>query len=115
MHLGRTDFQVKIRGHRIELAEIEVNLRRHPSVAEAVVVARSDSGTDTRLVAYLTLAGPDVPTVTDLRRALQRNLPDQRAALPMTGSQRRNRWTPSWTPCHLRTEKGPSHSPAKAP
>ncbi|MFI1987695.1 amino acid adenylation domain-containing protein, partial [Streptomyces fungicidicus] len=41
-YLGRADGQVKIRGHRVELGEVEEVLRRHPGVAEAVVVARQD-------------------------------------------------------------------------
>jgi amino acid adenylation domain-containing protein len=51
--LGRNDQQVKIRGYRIELNEIENVLRRHPSVRDVVVSARSESGSDTRLVAYI--------------------------------------------------------------
>ncbi|WP_347568769.1 hypothetical protein, partial [Streptomyces sp. OS603R] len=41
-YLGRADGQVKIRGHRVELGEVEEVLRRHPQVSEAVVVARPD-------------------------------------------------------------------------
>jgi natural product biosynthesis luciferase-like monooxygenase protein/FkbM family methyltransferase len=51
--LGRLDHQVKIRGHRIELAEIEETLRQHNGVREAVVVAREDSHGGLRLVAYI--------------------------------------------------------------
>lgn len=39
VHVGRIDDQIKIRGYRVELGEIELLLRRHPSVEEAVVVA----------------------------------------------------------------------------
>ena len=51
--LGRSDFQVKIRGHRIELGEIETALLQHPSVREAVVNAIGESKGDKQLVAYV--------------------------------------------------------------
>ncbi|WP_410641042.1 amino acid adenylation domain-containing protein [Amycolatopsis sp. lyj-346] len=52
-YLGRTDHQVKIRGVRVEPAEVEAVLREHDGVADAVVVARTAAGGDRQLVAYV--------------------------------------------------------------
>lgn len=73
--LGRLDDQVKLRGYRIELAEIEQVLRRHPDVSAAVVIVREDQPADRTLVAYVTTAdaarvddaGLETSLLTDLR------------------------------------------------
>ncbi|MFI5983388.1 non-ribosomal peptide synthetase [Streptomyces sp. NPDC051555] len=50
---GRTDEQVKVRGHRVEPGEVEHVLLRHPGVREAVVVVRRSSVEDARLTAFV--------------------------------------------------------------
>ena len=51
--LGRADSQIKIRGHRIELSEIETVIAKHPSVYQAVVIADSKDSTSCQLVAFI--------------------------------------------------------------
>jgi acyl carrier protein len=74
--LGRLDDQVKIRGHRVELGEIEAVLARHPTVQQAVVVAREDAPGDKRLVAYLVPERDRAPSASELRDHLLQELPD---------------------------------------
>jgi amino acid adenylation domain-containing protein/non-ribosomal peptide synthase protein (TIGR01720 family) len=76
--LGRLDFQVKLRGLRIELGEIEAALLTHAAVAQAVVVARKESGGDKRLIGYVVpAAGASADIDADeLRSHLKRTLPD---------------------------------------
>jgi acyl carrier protein len=75
-HLGRKDFQVKVRGYRIEPGEVETALQEHPAVTEVAAVGRKMPSGDTRLVAYVVPMGGQVPTVTELRSFLLEKLPD---------------------------------------
>ncbi|RCL26417.1 non-ribosomal peptide synthetase [Pseudomonas sp. AFG_SD02_1510_Pfu_092] len=74
-YLGRIDQQVKLRGFRIELSEIEAHLRSHPQVRQALALVREDRPGDRRLVAYLVCHAP-APEAADLRRHLASQLPD---------------------------------------
>jgi amino acid adenylation domain-containing protein len=80
-YLGRTDDQVKLRGVRVELGEIETAVAGHPDVRQAAVAVDRD-GAGQRVVAYLVPVGSVVPTVSALRGFLSDRLP--RAALPST-------------------------------
>ncbi len=73
--LGRIDHQVKVRGFRIELGEIETILNQHPAIHQTVVIARENSPSDQRLVAYL-VPHQQIPTNAELRRFLKQKLPD---------------------------------------
>jgi amino acid adenylation domain-containing protein len=92
--VGRSDNQVKIRGHRIELREIEAILSQHPSIKEIVVVAVNNESFDSEdpksktraehgrsidhpksLVAYVASPGNE-PSVAELRTYLEEKLPD---------------------------------------
>ncbi|OLE26728.1 MAG: hypothetical protein AUG44_12110 [Actinobacteria bacterium 13_1_20CM_3_71_11] len=74
--LCRIDGQVKIRGLRVELGEIETAMAAHEAVAQAVVIVRDDPAGDKQLVGYARLR-PDGPgvSVADLRQHLSQRLP----------------------------------------
>jgi amino acid adenylation domain-containing protein len=74
--LGRVDHQVKIRGHRIELEEIEHILMEHPEVQTAVMLVRDEIGGEGRLVAHIVAADRTAPKVNELRNFLKTRVPE---------------------------------------
>ncbi|MDX6577743.1 MAG: hypothetical protein QOE96_3696 [Blastocatellia bacterium] len=73
--LGRIDNQIKIRGFRVELEEIEQALRSLAGVTDCVVVLREDSDGDKRLIAYVVLHPHNKLTTAELRNHLKAKLP----------------------------------------
>ncbi|MEO5369523.1 MAG: amino acid adenylation domain-containing protein [Magnetococcus sp. DMHC-1] len=77
LYLGRIDNQVKLRGFRVELGEIEKVLVQHPAVRECAVGLHRRSDLDQRLVAWLVPnPGQTIPDTATLRRFLGEQLPD---------------------------------------
>jgi amino acid adenylation domain-containing protein/non-ribosomal peptide synthase protein (TIGR01720 family) len=74
--LGRNDQQVKLRGFRIELAEIEAALVASPGVSQAAVILREDRMGEKRLAAYVVPASGHSIDTTELREALKHTLPE---------------------------------------
>ncbi|HEY4424511.1 MAG TPA: amino acid adenylation domain-containing protein, partial [Pyrinomonadaceae bacterium] len=74
--LGRIDHQVKLRGLRVELAEIEAGLNLHEDVNEAVVLAREDQPGEKRLVAYVVTGQEEARTLRSMRDFLKERLPE---------------------------------------
>lgn len=75
VYLGRVDNQVKVRGFRVELGEIESVLAHQPGVREAVVIAHRRSEQDVRLIAYVTATEGALIDERNLRQALAEVLP----------------------------------------
>lgn len=73
-YLGRRDAMVKIRGHRVELGEVEAAVAAHPSVREAAAVAVG-SGVDARLIAAVSFRDGRSASLLDLKRACAMRLP----------------------------------------
>lgn len=94
--LGRIDHQVKLRGHRVELGEIESLLRNHETVDHAVVLFQKESQ---NLCAYVSGRNELSPSETELRRYLRSKVPEYMLParfvtlqkMPLTGSGKLNR------------------------
>jgi amino acid adenylation domain-containing protein len=74
--LGRIDHQIKIRGLRIELDEIDVVLRRHPGIKEVVVMVRENKQGNKQLVAFVVVNPSRSVDAEALRNHLKQRLPD---------------------------------------
>ncbi len=74
--LGRKDAQVKVRGSRVDLHEVESALAARPAVTAAVVRPRRNARGDTALTAYVTLRAGELRDAVALREKLRATLPD---------------------------------------
>ncbi|WP_184543413.1 polyketide synthase [Mucilaginibacter sp. FT3.2] len=74
-YLGRKDTQVKIRGNRVELGEIEVLLNQLENIQQAVVIAREDTAGQKRLIAYL-VSSTNEENTPAIRKIMEQQLPD---------------------------------------
>ncbi len=75
LFLGRKDGQVKVRGHRIEIDEIECVLSEHPDVREAVVAAGGKESSDCQLVAFVVASNGRIPEAAELKEFAAGRLP----------------------------------------
>ncbi|HKU72542.1 MAG TPA: non-ribosomal peptide synthase/polyketide synthase, partial [Pyrinomonadaceae bacterium] len=109
--MGRSDHQVKVRGFRIEIGEIEFALKQHPAVKQAVVHAWDDTTGQKRLAAYVVAAPEESVATAELRNHLRELLPEYMipsafvllAELPLTPSGKVDRRALS-APDSLRSE-----------
>ncbi|MFT5115327.1 MAG: amino acid adenylation domain-containing protein [Parasphingorhabdus sp.] len=73
-HVGRQDFQIKLRGFRVDLVEIEFALKSHPAVKHALVIGVDRPRLEKFLVAYI-VCSDEQPLIASLRGHLERQLP----------------------------------------
>jgi amino acid adenylation domain-containing protein len=122
-YAGRIDHQVKVRGYRIEVAEIEVVLSEHQGVREAVVTAQPGADAERRLVAYFVAEQEGLGTV-ELQQYLRTRLPSYMVpslfvrveAMPLTPNGKVDRGAlpaPEETRPELRDEYVPARTPVE--
>jgi amino acid adenylation domain-containing protein len=105
---GRLDHQVKIRGCRVELGEVEAALNRHPAVKESVIVAHAHDSFEINLVGYFVTQQDPPPSTVELRGYLKEKLPAYMvpslfvglASLPLTPSGKVDRNALPWPDAH---------------
>jgi len=120
--LGRKDFQVKIRGYKIDFSEIEASILKGSGIREALVNASDDQAGGLRLAAYIVCDPRQPPELEDLRRSLSEQLPDYMMpaafvvldALPLTPTGKLDRralpapdWTRSSSPIDMAAPRTP--------
>ena len=114
-YVGRKDRQVKVRGIRIELEEIETALRSHEDISETAVVARDNAEGDLRIVAYIVPEREQAPGIRELRSYLLKKLPEYMVPsafvsiqhMPKTASGKLDRRAlPAYEKSGLRLEEG---------
>lgn len=74
--LGRCDFQLKVRGCRVETGEVEALLREHPAVEQSLVLGADDANGHVQLLAYVVAPQRPAPSATSLRNYCRKHLPD---------------------------------------
>jgi len=117
-YIGRIDNQVKIRGNRIELGEVELTIASHPKVDRCVVVPHSRSKAKTDLVAYV--VGREAIDSQLLRNHCRQKLPESMVptsfvcldSLPLTSNGKLDR---KRLPPPIWTESRPQAQPAQTP
>ncbi len=93
-YIGRADSEVKLRGYRIELQEVEAAIGRHPDIEQVAIIIRKDQAGQKRLSAYIVPVEGISPNLNELRSFLRPMLPEymlpsifvQMETLPLTSS-----------------------------
>ena len=73
---GRIDNQIKLRGFRIELSEIETLLKQHSAIQDAAVILREDQPGDKRIVAYIVGKSENTISIPEVKTFVKDNLPE---------------------------------------